>query len=137
MRAYKAKRMLRGLSLNSTQETGRTPLRIRLSNFESIAVAQAMPAAGLYGTVVRRLTLTDWGDEWLLLQLESSFEFHGRPQQQVLIRSRLVDYDLARDAWTSTFLLLVPKPSVLDKATHTSQDFEHVSWATASTLPLS
>ena len=112
-------------------------MRIRLSNFENSAVARAVPSTGLSGTVIRRLALTDWGDNWLLLQLDNPFEYHGRPQKQVLIRSRLVDYELGRDPSTSVFMLLVPNAAVLDKPTHTSQDFEHVTWANADALPVS
>jgi hypothetical protein len=112
-------------------------LRIRLSDFENTAVASAVPSGGVCGTVVRRLALTDWGDNWLLLQLDDPFEYHGRVQQQVLIRSRLVDYELGRDPWTSVFVLLVPSSAVLDKPAHTSKDFEHATWASASTLPVS
>ena len=112
-------------------------MRIRLSDFENTSVAQAVPSTGLCGVVVRRLALTDWGDSWFLLQLDTPFEYHGRPQQQVLIRSRLVNYELGRDPQTSVFVLLVPNSAVLDNAVHTSQDFEHVTWATATTLPVS
>jgi hypothetical protein len=112
-------------------------VRIRLSDFENTSVAKAVPNAGLCGVVVRRLALTDWGDNWFLLQLDTPFEYYGRPQQQVLIRSRLVNYELGRDPWTSVFMLLVPNSAVLDKPIHTSQDFEHVTWASATTLPVS
>ena len=112
-------------------------MRIQLSDFENTAVAQAVPSKALCGTVVRRLALLDWGDNWLLLQLDTPFEYHGRPQVQVLIRSRLVNYELGRDPWTSVFMLLVPNAGALDNPTHTSQDFEHVSWANANALPVS
>ena len=112
-------------------------MRIRLSDFESRSITQAVPSNGLCGTVVRRLTLTDWGDNWLLLDLGTPFEYHGRLQQQVLVRSRLLNYELGRDPWTSVFMLLVLDAATLDKPTHTSQDFEHVSWANANALPVS
>ena len=112
-------------------------MRIRLSDFENTSVAKAVPSAGLCGTVVRRLALADWGDNWFLLQLDTPFEYHGRSQEQVLVRSRLVNYELGRDPSTSVFMLLVPNSAVLDKPAHTSQDFEHVTWANATTLPVS
>jgi hypothetical protein len=112
-------------------------VRFRLSDFENASVAKAVPHNGLCGTVVRRLALTDWGDNWLLLQLDSPFEYHGQTQQQVLIRSRLLHYELGRDPQTSVFMLLLPNATALDKPTHSSQDFEHVSWATANALPVS
>jgi len=112
-------------------------MRVRLSDFDNTAVAQAVPSAGLCGTVVRRLALSDWGDNWFLLKLDAPFEYHGLPQEQVLIRSRLVNYELGRDPWTSVFMLLVPSPALLDKPIHTSQDFEHVTWANATALPVS
>lgn len=116
---------------------GEPSVRIRLSDFDNTSVAEAVLSAGLYGTVVRRLTLTDWGDNWFLLNLDVPFEYHGRGQQQVLIRSRLLNYELGRDRETSVFMLLVPNSTVLDKPIHTSQDFEHVTWAHATTLPVS
>lgn len=69
-------------------------MRIRLSDFENTAVAEAAPAEGLSGTVVRRIALQDWGDNWFLLALDTRLEYHGRSYDQVLIRSRLVGYEL-------------------------------------------
>jgi hypothetical protein len=112
-------------------------VRFQLSDFENTSVAKAVPGSGLSGTVVRRLALTDWGDNWLLLQLDNPFEYHGQTQQQVLIRSRLLNYELGRDPRTSVFMLLVPNSAVLDKPTHSSHDFEHVTWANANALPVS
>ena len=112
-------------------------MRVRLSDFENTAVAKAVPSEGLSGTVVRRLGLSDWGDNWFLLRLDVPFEYHGCPQTQVLIRSRLVNYELGHDPWTSVFMLLVPDSAALDKPVRTSQDFEHVTWAKATTLPVS
>ena len=110
-------------------------MRFRLSDFDNSAVACAVPIAGLYGEAIRRLALADWGDGWLLLNLDHSFEYHGQPQQQVLIRSRLLNYSLEHDPWTSVFMLLVPNAAVLAKDALTSKDFEHVTWATATALP--
>jgi len=110
-------------------------LRIRLSDFENTAVAEASPADGLSGTVVRRIALQDWGDNWLLLALDSPLKYHGESHNQVLIRSRLVDYELGRDKWTSVFILTLPNPAVLEKSAVNSKDFEHVTWASATLLP--
>jgi hypothetical protein len=111
-------------------------MRVRLSDFENTALARAVPDTGLTGTVVRRIALRDWGDNWFLLALDSPFEYHGRFHDQVLIRSRWVNYKLGRDDSTSVFMLLMPNPAVLDKPAVDSKDFEHVTWATATTLPV-
>ncbi len=110
-------------------------MRIHLSDFENTAVAEATPAEGLSGTVIRRIALQDWGDNWLLLALDIPLEYHGRSYDQVLIRSRLVGYELGRDKWSSVFVLVLPNPSVLDKSAVDSKDFDHVSWASATIQP--
>jgi hypothetical protein len=79
----------------------------------------------------------DWGDNWFLLKLDAPFEYHGRQQDNVLIRSRWENYEVGRDPSTSVFVLLIPNMAVLDKPVHTSQDFEHVSWASATTPAVS
>jgi hypothetical protein len=109
-------------------------MRIRLSDFENTAVAKAAPEEGLSGTEVRRIALRDWGDNWLLLALDAPLEYHGQSFNQVLIRSRLVGYELGRDKCTSVFVLVAPNPAVLDKSPVESRDFEHVTWASATTL---
>ena len=124
--------------LNFTvRRPGEAPVRIRLSGFDNVAVADAVPSGALCGIAVRRLALTDWGDNWFLLQLDEPFEYRGRLHHQVLIRSQLVNYELGRDPRTTVFMLLVTDLTVLDKPVHTSQDFEHVTWAIADTLPVS
>jgi hypothetical protein len=109
------------------------PLRIRLFDFENSAVAEAAPAEGLSGTVVRRLALQDWGSDWLQLALDTPLEYHGQPYSQVLVRSRLVNYELGRDKWASVFVLVLPNPAVLDKSVVDSKHFEHITWSSAST----
>jgi hypothetical protein len=104
-------------------ETGNL-MRIHLSNFENTAVAGAAPTEGLSGTVVRRIALQDWGDNWLLLALDAPLEYHGRSYGQVLIRSRLVGYELGHDTWTSVFVLVLPNPAVLDKSAVDLKDFD-------------
>jgi hypothetical protein len=107
-------------------------MRIRLADFENTAVAGAAPAGGLSGTVIRRIALQDWGDDWFVLALAIPLEYHGRSYNQVLIRSRLVGHEVGRDKSTSVFVLVLPNPAVLDKVTVDSSDFEQVSWASAT-----
>jgi hypothetical protein len=111
-------------------------MRIRLSDFENTAIANAAPVEGLLGTMVRRIALQDWGDNWFLLALDAPIEYHGQSYSQVLVRSRLEGYELGRDNWTSVFVLVPPNPAVLDKSTFDSKDFEHVTWASATVLPI-
>jgi hypothetical protein len=110
-------------------------MRVHLSDFENTAIAKAAPAEELSGTVIRRVALRDWGDDWFLLALDTPLEYHGRSYDQILIRSRLVGYELGRDKWTSVFVLVLPDPSVLDKSAVDSKDFDHVSWALAKIQP--
>jgi hypothetical protein len=109
-------------------------MRIRLSDFGNTAVVTAAPEEGLSGTEVRRIALRDWGNNWLLLSLDAPLDYRGRSFNRVLIRSRLVGYELGGDKCTSVFVLVAPNPAVLDKAAVESKDFEHVTWASATTL---
>lgn len=111
-------------------------MRILISGFENTAVAAATPADGLSGTVVRRIALQDWGDNWLLLAPDNPLKYHGESYSQVLIRSRLVSYEPGRDEWASVFVLTLPDPAVLDKSAVDSKDFEHITWASATLLPV-
>ena len=72
----------------------------------------------------------------MLLAVDSPLKYHGESHNQVLIRSRLLGYELGRDKWTSVFVLVLPNPAVLDRSTVDSKDFEHVTWASATTLPV-
>ena len=107
-------------------------MRIHLSDFENTAVSGAAPTEWLSGSVVRRIALQDWGDNWFLLALDAPLEYRGRSYDQVLIRSRLVGYELGRDKWTSVFVLVMPNTAVLDQSVVDSKDFDHVSWASAT-----
>jgi hypothetical protein len=121
----------------SPAATGRGKLmRILISDFENTAVAAATPADGLSGTVVRRIALQDWGDNWLLLAPDNPLKYHGESYSQVLIRSRLVSYEPGRDEWASVFVLTLPDSAVLDKSAVDSKDFEHITWASATLLPV-
>ena len=71
----------------------------------------------------------------MLLTLDSPLKYHGESHDQVLIRSRLVGYELGLDKWTSVFVLTLPNPAVIEKAAVESKDFEFVTWASATLLP--
>jgi hypothetical protein len=111
------------------------PTRVHLSYFDqNEAFAQAFPKTGLSGSVVRRVALRDWGDNWALLALDSPFEYLGRRHDQLLIKSRWQGYEVGGTEKTSVFILLLPNQTVLDKSVLDSKDFEHVAWGMASTL---
>src|ERR1700679_3574857 len=99
-------------------------MRVHLSDFENTAIAKAAPAEELSGTVIRRVALRDWGDDWFLLALDSPLEYHGRSYDQILIRSRLVGYELGRDKGTMGSLLSQPNPPVRDKWAEGARDFQ-------------
>ena len=109
-------------------------MRIQLSDFENTTIAETAPTEGLSGTVVRHIALQDWGDNWLLLALDAPLDYRGRSFNQVLIGSRLLGQELGRDECTSVFVLVAPNPAVLDKSPVESKDFEHATWASATTL---
>jgi hypothetical protein len=100
-------------------------MRILLSKFDNVSIAEAAPATGLSGTVVRRIALQDWGDNWFLLALDTPLTYHGQSYDQVLIRSRWAGFEVGGGKSTSVFVLAPPSPEVLDKNEVTSKDFEH------------
>jgi len=108
-------------------------MRILLSRFENISIADVASDTGLLGTVVRRIALQDWDDNWFLLALDTPLTYHGHSYDQILIRSRWAGYELGGDKSTSVFVLVPPSPEVLNKNEVTSKDFEHVTWALATT----
>jgi hypothetical protein len=108
-------------------------MRIRLSSFDNVSFAAAAPPSGLIGEVVRRMALRDWGDNWFLLALETSVDYHGRANNHLLVRSRWVGREVGELEPTSVFILTYSNPEVLDKVTFESNDFEHVTWGMANT----
>ena len=87
------------------------------------------------GSVVRRVALADWGDDWYLLHLDQPFEYAGHTHDQVLIRSRWEGHTVGAAEPTSVFILLIPHLSALDAPKPSSASFEHVAWGMAHALP--
>jgi hypothetical protein len=110
-------------------------MRFRIKDFENRSFGLALGSEGVVGTVVRQLSLTDWGDDWLLLQLQRPFSYEGRQHNQILVRSREQGHPLGGSQPTSVFTLLIIDPSVLEYPEVSSKDFDFVSWSEATTLP--
>jgi hypothetical protein len=96
---------------------------------------RAFPLNGMDGTAVRRLTLSDWGDDWYLVELERTFEYKGTPHDCVLVRSRWLGKSLGGNAMTPVFILLLRDRTALDKSIAESKDFDQAAWGIATTLP--
>jgi hypothetical protein len=112
-------------------------MRIHLSYFDqNESFRQALPEGGVSGRVVRQIALQDWGDNWYLLDLEQDFEYNGQRHNHALIRSRWEGYEVGGNDETSVFILLLRDPSVLDKPTLESADFEHAAWGMARPEPV-
>ena len=88
------------------------------------------------GTVVRQITLEDWGCDWLVLQLHEPFEyqlgsldtgFRATTVTHFLVRSRWAGHALGAQQ-TSVFLLLDADHVLDTKQQVRSTDFIHACW---------
>jgi hypothetical protein len=88
------------------------------------------------GTVVRQITLEDWGGDWLVLQLHEPFEyqlgsldagFRGTTVTRFLVRSRWAGHVIGAQQ-TSVFLLLDFDQMLDTREQFRSADFLHVCW---------
>ncbi len=95
----------------------------------------AMPEAGVIGSLVRQVNLVDWGDNWSLLELESSFTYNGREHTQMLVRSRSEGSHVGAPEPIPVFVLLLPTDNLLAGPDVASRDFEQTPWCMAETLP--
>ena len=87
------------------------------------------------GTVLRQLSLSDWGDDWYVVEFDEPLDYGNRQFSHVLVRSRWAGYAIGDPAGTSVFLLLPRSEDALDQRSPTSYDFDHVAWATAIPVP--
>lgn len=88
------------------------------------------------GTVVRQITLEDWGCDWLVLQLHEAFEYQ-LGSLDTGFRATIVTHFLVRSRWaehaigaqqTSVFLLLDADHVLDTKQQFRSTDFIHACW---------
>src|SRR3982750_3729850 len=88
------------------------------------------------GTVIRQITLEDWGSDWLVLQLPQPFEyqlgsldtgFRAATITQFLVHSRWAGHAIGGQQ-TSVFLLLDADRVLDTKQQFRSTDFIHICW---------
>jgi len=88
------------------------------------------------GTVVRQITLEDWGSDWLVLELHEPFEyqlgsldtgFRAARITHFLVRSRWAGHAIGTQQ-TSVFLLLDTDHALESKEQFHSTDFIHICW---------
>jgi hypothetical protein len=88
------------------------------------------------GTAVRQITVEDWGNDWLVLQLHEPFEyqlgsldtgFRAATITHFLVRSRWAGHAIGAQR-TSVFLLLDADHALDTKEQFRSTDFIHICW---------
>jgi hypothetical protein len=88
------------------------------------------------GTAVRQITVEDWGNDWLVLQLHEPFEyqlgsldtgFRAATITHFLVRSRWAEHAIGAQQ-TSVFLLLDADHALDTKEQFRSTDFIHICW---------
>ncbi len=73
---------------------------------------------------------TDNVDDWYLVNLEKPFDYNGRLNKQLLIRSRW-EGDTLKVENTSVFVLLIPDADLVKNEDINVNKFEHVVWSLA------
>ena len=71
--------------------------------------------------------ITDNVNDWYLVNLDEPFDYNGRVNTQVLIRSRWKGVKIQDDD-ASVFVLLIPDPELITDEKINFEDYEHVVW---------
>jgi hypothetical protein len=106
-------------------------MRLEISDSDNTFFEACLPCRGI---AVRQISLSDWGDNWFLLELERAIEYKSQVHRQLLVRSRWQGREVGEPRPTSVFVLLIIDESALAKATVSSRDFDFVTWAMARSL---
>jgi len=77
---------------------------------------------------------TDNVDDWYLVELDNPFDYEGKENQQILIRSRWQGRKIGRLGVTSVFVLLINKKEDVSKPEINIENFNHVVWAEAKII---
>jgi hypothetical protein len=77
-----------------------------------------------WGRLTRQVALSDWGTDWLVLELDQPASFGA----YCLIRARWNGHPIGSE-FCPVFVLTDPKESLLRNESWSSQDFQFDSWA--------
>jgi len=69
-------------------------------------------------------------DDWYLVELEDPFDYNGRENARLLVRSRWKGETL-ENGDTSVFILLIPDPALVNENEIELEKLEHVAWGLA------
>lgn len=78
------------------------------------------------GEIISR-HITDNVDDWFLVKLDEPFEYNGRNNDKILIRSRWEEATI-KDSDVSVFVLLIPHAELIKYEKIDVEEFEHVTW---------
>lgn len=77
---------------------------------------------------------TDNVNDWYLVDLDNLFEYEGKENRQILIRSRWQGSKIGRLGVTSVFVLLINKKEDVSKPEINIENFNHAVWADAKII---
>ena len=104
--------------------------RILVEPGDNEEIAKSLPRTGW---VLRQIALSDWGSDWLHLELDEPITYQGSSYPECLIRSRWVGRSIGAEP-VSVFLLLDPKRNLSKTSPWSSRDFSFVDWAMAKEI---
>jgi len=95
---------------------------------ENISLDAQLPRKG---TFQRQIKLSDWGEDWLVLEFDMTLEYKNKTYDYTLIRSRWVGTPIGSE-FCPVFVLLDPELSLINMADWSSKNFDFASWGQVS-----
>ena len=95
------------------------------SSGENISFDPLLPA---HGVLTRQIALSDWGNDWLVLQLDVPIQYCQRTLSYCVIRARWVGHPIGAE-FCPVFVLTDAENWLAHKNSWASVDFHFVSWA--------
>jgi len=77
---------------------------------------------------------TELVDDWYLVELDNPFQYEGKDNRQLLIRSRWQGKKIGRLGVTSVFVLLINKQEDVSQPDIDIDNFNHAVWADAKII---
>ncbi len=77
---------------------------------------------------------TESVDDWYLVDLDKPFQYEGKENSQILIRSRWQGKKISRLGVTSVFVLLINNQQDVSQQQINIDNFNHVAWADAKII---
>ena len=95
---------------------------------ENMCLDAQLPRKGIFQ---RQIKLSDWGEDWLVLEFDIPLEYKNKTYDYSIIRSRWVGTPIGSE-FCPVFVLLDPEQSLINMTEWSSKNFDFASWGQVS-----